>query len=152
MPRPTSLVSPPLVSTIGEAIGPPGPPGVGVAGISKHEKSIVAGVENTQSIGFQSIGTSTLIDPADFPSGTYTWEAVIETTNAADGAEIRLFNITLGSPVAGTVLSTTNLIPTHLSAIISLATGQNLYSAQLRLQTTGFPNTATCRQAQISIN
>lgn len=118
-----------------------------------YERSLVAGVENVQVTGFQSVGSSILLDPADFPNGTFDWRAVIETTDGADAAEIRLFNTTLGSAVAGTTLSTTSLTPTSVAATgITLASGLNLYEAQLRLQTTGLPNVATCRQAQIVAN
>ncbi len=116
----------------------------------RYERNLVAGVENVQVIGFQSIGSSALLDPADFPNSVFDWRVVIETTDGLDAAEIRLFNVTLGSAVAGTTLSTVNLIPTHLQTLgITLELGPNLYSAQLWLQTTGSPNVATCRQAQI---
>lgn len=115
-----------------------------------YERSLVAGVENVDVTGFQSIGASILLNPAQFPNGTFVWNVVIETSNAADAAEIRLYNVTLGAVVAGAVLSTTNLTPTPLSAAFTPAVGPNLYSAQLRLQTTGAPNIATCRQAQVT--
>jgi hypothetical protein len=120
-----------------------------------YERSITAGVESTsQQTGFSSIGAAISLAPEDFVNsgGTATFEAVIETTNAADSAEIRLFNITTESVVSGSVLSTANLIPTLVSASVTLASGVNLYEAQLRLQTTGSPNIATCKQAQLKID
>lgn len=118
-----------------------------------YERSLVAGVENVQTTGFQSVGTSILLDPDDFPNGTFDWRVVIETTDALDAAEILLYNVTQGSAVAGTTLSTTNLTPTALSVSgITLHADPSLYEAQLRLQTTGSPNVATCRQAQIVCN
>jgi hypothetical protein len=120
------------------------------ASYDRYERNLVAGVENVQVVGFQSVGSSVLLDPADFPNGTFDWRAVIETTDAADAAEIRLYNVTLGAAVAGTTKTTTSLTPVVVEqAGITLATGPNLYSVQLRLQTTGSPNVATCRQAQI---
>lgn len=118
-----------------------------------YERSIVAGEESVELTGFQSVGSSCLVDPANFPNsdGLATWMAVIETTDALDAAEVRLFNLTLGSAVAGSTLSTTSLSPAVVSSTVTLASGPNLYEAQLRLATTGTPNQATCRQAQLAI-
>jgi hypothetical protein len=118
-----------------------------------YERSIVAGEESVDVTGFQTIGASALLDPADFPNTSATrWSAVIETTSVADAAEVRLFNVTLGTPVAGSTLSTTSITPAVVSSTITLDTGPNLYEAQMRLATTGAPNVATCRQAQVAID
>lgn len=117
-----------------------------------YERSLVAGIETAGNTGFQAIGGSAMLDPANFSNGSTTWSSVISTTNAADAAEVRLYNLTLGSVVAGSVLSTTSLTPAVVSGAVTLAPGPNLYEAQLRLQTTGAPNQATCRQAQVTIN
>lgn len=117
----------------------------------KYERTLVAAIESAENTGFTTIG-STIITPEDYvnTSGT-TWEAILETTSGADAAEIRLFNVTTASVVAGSVLSTASLTPVLVSASVTLAAGQNLYEAQLRLQTTGAPNRATCKQAQLII-
>jgi hypothetical protein len=119
-----------------------------------YERSIVAGEESVSVTGFESIGASALIDPSNFPNsnGQATWTAVIETSDILDSAEIRLFNVTLGAPVAGSTLSAASLTPTVVTSTVTLASGPNLYEAQLRLATTGAPNQATCRQAQLAIN
>jgi len=117
-----------------------------------YERSLVAGIETVGVIGFQAIGGSAVLDPANFPNGTTDWTATISTTSGLDAAEIRLYNLTLGSAVAGSTLATAALTPTVVSASVTLATGANVYEAQLRLQTTGAPNQATCRQAQVAIN
>jgi len=122
-----------------------------VVGSSRHEieRSVVASLEVTDQTGFAAIGAAYL-DPADYPNLIgVSWRAVIETTDGADAAEIRLYNITTSSVVASSTLSTAALIPTVVSSAITLATGPNLYEAQLRLQTTGSPNLATCKQAQL---
>lgn len=117
-----------------------------------YERTIVGGVEDTDQTGFVAIGT-TVIDTGDFINiDTVTWEAVLETTDGGDPAEIRLFNVTTASVVAGSILSTTSLTPVLVSSTITLASGQNLYEAQLRLTTTGAPNRATCKQAQVVID
>ena len=116
-----------------------------------YERSLVAGVETVGVTGFQAIGGTVALNPSDFPNGTITWKAVISTTNAADAAEIRLYNLTLGAAVSGSTLSTTSLTPVEVDSSVTLASGSNLYEAQLRLQTTGVPNQATCSQAQVAI-
>lgn len=118
----------------------------------KYERTLVAATESTDQTGFVTIG-STIITPADYPNtSSVVWEAILETTSGADAAEIRLFNVTTATQVAGSVLSTTSLTPVLVTSSISLAAGANLYEAQIRLMTTGFPNRATCKQAQIIIN
>lgn len=119
---------------------------------SNYERELVAGLQDTDQTGFVIVGAAT-INTGDYPNTlTTTWQALIETTNVADGAEIRLFNVTTFSVVAGSVLSTTNVTPTLVTASITLAAGSNIYEAQLRLQGVGSPDRATCRQAQILIN
>lgn len=118
----------------------------------RYERSIVASLESTENTGFTAIG-STIIDPAEFVNTSQVlWQAIIETTNVLDGAEIRLFNVTTSSVVGSSTLSTTSLTSVLVSAAITLAAGQNLYEAQLRLQTTGTPNRATCKQAQLIVS
>jgi len=119
------------------------------ASFDRYERSIVASTEDTDLVGFTAIG-ATYLDPANFPNLVgVTWQAIIETTNAADAAEIRLYNVTDALVVGSSTLSTVALIPTLVSAAITLAAGAKLYEAQLRLATTGTPNRATCKQAQI---
>lgn len=118
----------------------------------RYERSIVASLESTEQTGFTAIG-STIIDPAEFVNtSSVVWQAIIETTNAADPAEIRLFNVTTSTVVGSSVLSTASLSPVLVSAAVTLAAGVNLYEAQLRLQATGTPNRATCKQAQLIIS
>jgi hypothetical protein len=118
----------------------------------RYERSIVASLESTEQTGFTAIG-STVIDLADFVNvSLVTWQAIIETTNAADAAEIRLFNVTTSTTVASSTLNTVSLSPVLVSANVTLAAGANLYEAQLRLTTTGTPNRATCKQAQLIVS
>lgn len=119
------------------------------ASLDRYERSVVANTTDTDQTGFVSIG-ATYIDTADFVNlNGVTWEAIIETTNVADAAEIRLYNVTTAAVVAGSTLNTTSLTPVLVSAPITLAAGANLYEAQLRLTTTGTPNRATCKQARV---
>ncbi len=117
-----------------------------------YERTLVGGVEDTDSTGFQTIG-STAIDTGSYPNTlSVSWQALIETTSALDAVEIRLYNVTTAAVIAGSVLSSTSLTPVLVSASISLTSGLNIYEAQLRLQSTGTPNRATCKQAQVVIS
>lgn len=119
------------------------------ASLDRYERSVVASTEDTDQTGFVTIG-ATYVDLGDFPNlNGVTWRAIIETTNASDAAEIRLFNVTTASVVASSTLSTTSITPVLVSSAVTLAAGANLYEAQLRLQTTGAPNRAACKQAQL---
>lgn len=120
------------------------------ASLDRYERSVVASAESTDQLGFVAIG-ATAIDPSDYPNlSNVIWQALIETSNAADSAEIRLFNVTTASVVASTTLSTTSLTPVLVQfSGVTLASGVNIYEAQLRLTTTGSPNRATCKQAQL---
>lgn len=121
----------------------------------RYERTLVGGVEDTDQTGFVTIG-STVLDLDNFvnlPGGQVTWQAILETTDILDSAEIRLFNITGAAVVAGSVLSTASLTPVLVSTLLTLpVSGPNLYEAQLRLQTTGAPNRATCKQAQLIVD
>lgn len=119
-----------------------------------YERTLVGGVESTQQTSFVTVGT-TYLDLSNFVNiQSATFQVVIETTDAADAAEIQLFNVTTGAVVASSILQSTSLTPEAVSATVtgSLAAGANIYEAQLRLATTGSPNRATCKQAQILID
>jgi len=118
----------------------------------RYERTLVAGVETVGVVGFQAVGGTVSVTPENYPNGTTLWQATVSTTNAADAVEIQLFNLTLGSLVVGSLLTTTSIIPVVVSNTVTLAPGANVYEAQMRLQTTGAPNQATCLQAQIAIN
>lgn len=119
-----------------------------------YERTIVGGVESTDQTSFVTVGT-THLDLDNFVNiQEISFQAVIETTNAADAAEVRLFNVTTATVVASSTLQSTSLTPELVTADITgnLASGSNIYEAQLRLASTGAPNRATCKQAQILID
>jgi len=116
--------------------------------------TIVSTTQTTQQTGF-TVLSAFEFDPADFNNPTSVdFRALIETDNAADGAEIRLLNITTASEVTGSVLSTTNTTTTLVNAdlVANMASGSNIYEVQLRLQTTGAPNTASCKRAELRVS
>ena len=112
------------------------------------ERTLVGGAASTDLTTWVMIGAIS-IDPADFLniSNTASWRVAAFTTDAADPTEVRLFNVTAASVVAGSTLNFDNLLPIQKTASISLVAGANVYEAQMRLSVTGSPNLAVCTQA-----
>lgn len=117
-----------------------------------YERSIVSGFQSTDLTTWTRIG-SVIVDPATLinVNPDVLWGAVAETTNAADPAQIRLFNVTTSSVVAGSTLNFSSTTSSLQQTFINLAVGNNIYEAQLRLTVTGSPNRAICTQAQVVI-
>ena len=110
--------------------------------------------QSTQLTGFATLSAFEF-DPADFTgSSLIEFRAIIETTNAADGAEIRLFNTNTLTAVTNSTLSTTNTTATLVTADLTsdMAGSSTIYEVQLRLQTTGAPNTALCKRAELRVS
>ena len=113
--------------------------------------NLVCSTFGTQLTTFTPV-SATAIDGSNFLNGsTVQFECVVETDNPADAAEVRLYNVTLGAPVA--TLSTTSTAPTIATAPLVIGTdipnSPNIYEVQLRLATTGSPNTAQLGSALI---
>lgn len=117
------------------------------------ERTIVGGVATTDLTTWVAIGAIS-INPADFLNiaNTASWRVVAFTTNAADPTEVRLFNVTAASVVAGSTLSFNGLLPVQQTASISLVAGANIYEAQMRLSVTGAPHLAVCTQAEFILD
>ena len=114
-----------------------------------NESSLVAGIETATTTGFVTIG-ATSIDPDVPPRPNVSqieFKAIIQTDNAADSAEIELYNVTTASSVNTASTASTN--PVEVSFTFTPTAGLNIYEARLRLVTTGAPNTATCKQARV---
>jgi len=117
-----------------------------------YERTIVGGLESTQEVGFTSVGT-THLDLGDLVNVTRVqFQAIIETSGSSDPAEIRLFNITTGSLVANSLLSTTGTLATLVSTDIVLPGGLNIYEAQLRVGVASTTSRVSCKQAQLLID
>jgi hypothetical protein len=113
------------------------------------ERTIVGGTQTTDLTAWTVIG-SAIVDLSEFRNinNTALWRAVAHTTDIADPVEIRLFNVTTAAVVAGSILTFSSLLPVQQQANITLASGSNIYEAQMRLSVTGSPNIAICNQAQ----
>lgn len=118
----------------------------------RYERSALAGIGSTDQTSFVSVGAVAL-NPDEYPNLQYSlWSVILETTNVSDSAEIRLFNLTTASLVASSILTTTSTSPIHVFSPINLASGLNVYEAQLRLTGAGAPDRATCKQAVILLS
>lgn len=84
----------------------------------------------TGSNTFSSIGAIN-INSVYYESSIFIFESVIQATTGQT-AEIRLYNLTDGSVVVGSTLSTTNTSLTKVSAIVILS-GEKIYEAQIRI-------------------
>ncbi len=72
-------------------------------------------------------------DPDDY-SGTpsHFFEAMLETTDASIAVRARLFNVTLGAAIAGSVIAANSTTPIRKrSNAFSLPSGDNEYRAQI---------------------
>lgn len=108
---------------------------------------MVAGEQQYAGTTFVGVGT-VIFDPTAIFAGdvniarTVMLELLAEAT-AGVTAEIRLFNVTDGSPVAGTTLSTSANAPTELSHALVIGTdipnAKKIYEIQLRISAPGSP-------------
>lgn len=100
------------------------------------EIPIVTGLQATSQIVYTRIG-NLRIDPSKFPANTQiTFQAIVEAT-AGKTAQILLYNLTDGGPVAGTPLSSSSVTPAVVSATVTLPGSQKDYEVQLLMTTAG---------------
>jgi len=95
---------------------------------------ILSGVASNIGAGANSfirVG-SIRVNTTDYASATVTFEAVFEAT-ADQTAEVRLYNVTDGGVVGSSTLSTAANTATYSSASITLASGDKIYEAQIRI-------------------
>lgn len=91
------------------------------------------------------------VNAGDFTIESCTFECVLEAT-PGETAEVRLYNLTDGGVVSGSLLSTSANTPTYQSASITIS-GDKLYEVQIRI-TSGSPGSddgASCTNAKIRI-
>ena len=122
----------------------------------------------TGSTGFQSVAVTTFqgIGTISFdPSALFTtngkvtralkFEAILEATPTVT-IEVRLYNLTAGSVVSGSTLSSSVNTPTYVSATLTagseLPNSNQLYEVQLRISSPASPigsDRAICKLAQL---
>jgi len=97
---------------------------------------IVTGLQATSQIVYTRIGNIRL-DPSKFPANTQiTFQAIVEATTGKT-AQIQLYNLTDGGPVAGSVLSSSSTTPAVVSATVTLPGSSKDYEVQLLMTTAG---------------
>ncbi|MBX3131647.1 MAG: hypothetical protein KF718_33330 [Polyangiaceae bacterium] len=112
--------------------------------------ALVAGVANSSWGEFVTVG-AVAVDPAGLGDiRAVSFEAVLEVTDAADTAELRLFDLVAEEALV--TLSASSLSPAHVASSVALAPGKRIYEAQLRLASDGDGNIATCKSARLRID
>lgn len=122
-------------------------------GITTAILPLVAAERSTLLTGFELVGGD-VVNPDLYPPGTsFVWETVLETSNAADSAQVRLYNATTLATIV--TLSTASLTPVVLSQTLTspadLAAGANIYNVLIDLATTGDPNVATITSSHLRV-
>ncbi len=113
-------------------------------------------IDTFTAIGGDNFDPSTIPDPGApmFPTRKITFVARLYTSSASIGAQIRLFNVTDGTAVASTVLTSTSVIPENQSVVLAvpadLPNSEKSYEVQLR-NTSGSSTTAFCQKAEFII-
>jgi len=118
--------------------------------------SISPGVVSTDLNGYVAIG-GIYFDPTAYqsgfllPAGTIIkFEALLETTNVANSADLRLYNVTDATPV-GTLTSTslvTEFQTTNLTVNTDIPLAAKVYEVQLRMGAGTAPDIVTCKMAR----
>ena len=116
---------------------------------------LFSGQDSTSNtLGFDRVATKPL-NPDNYPaSALFIFEAVMETTNAANTHEVQLFNTTL-SAVVSTPLGSISLTPdVETDTLVSpgdLASGLNIYEVQHRMASGVGPDEVTISGAHLRI-
>ena len=78
-----------------------------------------------------------VVDPTDYqPATTFTFAVLVEVDNAQT-FELRLYDVTDGAAVAGSVLTTVSATLVELTAVVTLDAAEHIYEVQGRLNTGG---------------
>lgn len=117
----------------------------------QHEIPIVLGSQTTSFDTYTRIGTIR-INSSSYSISSVSFEVHFETSDAANTASIRLYNVTDATIVASSTFTTTSGSTSIQSAAITLASGQKDYEVQLKLATTDTNEVATCTRASLILN
>lgn len=127
--------------------------GGGSGGIGPNTLTVTSTTQTTQTTGWTVISAFEF-DPTEYDGySNIEFRALIETTNASDAAQIRIYNLDTSSEVPGSLLSTTSistdLVSVDITDVIDISS--SIYEVQISLATTGSPNTCICKRAEIRI-
>lgn len=108
----------------------------------------LAGLQTRQSTTFANVGGFALTADEAASLVSSKLRVLASTSTGADACEVRLFSVTAAAAVTGSTLSfTSTSLVEQTSAAFALPATAAVYTIQMRLATTGSPNTATCLRA-----
>lgn len=115
---------------------------------------VVGGVVAVDTNGYTRVG-SFFLDMTSFiglePAADLA--VILETTDVANNADVRVYNVTTSSVLgADPLLTTTSLTPVRLSTVIVPTAGGNLYELQMRMRVGLAPDQVTCSNAFVLIS
>ncbi len=122
--------------------------------IDPTEVILLSSVASTINTGFDRISTRPF-NGSNLSGLDVTFEAVLEVTNIAATAELRLFNVTDAAVVASSLLTLNSLTPTLLSATLAVGTdlpaGLRQYELQMRQTGGGGSDAAVCSYCRLAL-
>jgi hypothetical protein len=114
----------------------------------------VAGLHTTQATSFTTIGgfALTAAEAERLAATGVKMRVLAQTSAGADACEVRLFNQTAAAAVTSSTLSfAATSFAEKTTAELALPSTAAVYLVQMRLATTGSPNTASCLRAQLEV-
>ncbi len=124
---------------------------VSVVGTSSAstQSVLVSGVQSTSQTTWTVMGGVTLTAAESTDLVAADFKVTAFTTETADNAQVRLFNVTTAAVVTSSTLTWTEEESTEKTAAIALPSGVNTYEVQAQLATTGDPNRAVVVHARL---
>ena len=119
---------------------------------NKQSIEIVGGVLSTSELGYVRLGSFPLnIDNRqDLSVVLY---GILETTDITSACQIRLFDVTAGSPVGSDPLfSSPSLTPELKSNVVTLGAGDRVYEVQMKMSSGAAPTKVSCSHCRIEVN
>lgn len=127
---------------------------VGIEYVLAPDAIPVAGKQTTQATSFTTIGGFALsaAEAARLSATGVQLRVLAATSSGADACEVRLFNQTAAAAVTGSTLSfASTSFAEQTTGELTIPATAAVYLVQMRLATTGSPNTATCLRAQLEV-
>lgn len=127
---------------------------VGIEYVLAPDAIPVAGRQTTQATSFTTIGgfALTAAEAARLAASSVVLRVLAATSTGADACEVRLFNQTVSAAVTSSTLSfASTSFAEQSTGDLTIPETAAVYLVQMRLATTGSPNTATCLRALIEV-
>lgn len=127
---------------------------VGIEYVLEPDAIPVAGRQTTQATSFTTIGGFALSasEAARLSASGIQLRVLAATSSGADACEVRLFNQTAAGAVSSSTLSfASTSFAEQTTPALTIPATPAVYLVQMRLATTGSPNTATCLRAVVEV-